>query len=75
MHLEMFKTEDSVFSFTVIVDGQFQPMLTQDEALWVCAQAIMGDVHPYLQTYEEWKRHEVALLHSEMPEPVAALEA
>jgi len=74
MHLEMFKTKDSVFSFTVIVDGRFQPMLTQNEALWVCAQAIMGQASPYLQTYEEWKQREAGFLHSEMPEPMAALE-
>ena len=75
MHLEMFKTKDSAFSFTVIVNGRFQPGLTQDEALWVCAQAIMGNVHQYLQTYEEWRRREESLLRSKLPEPVAALEA
>jgi len=73
MHLEMFQTHHN--SYTVIVDGRFQPMLTQDEALWVCAKAIMGEPHRYLQTYEEWKRREAALLHSNLPKPVAAIES
>ena len=73
MHLEMFNTHSGFF--TVIVNDRFQPMLTRDEALWVCAQAIMGNVHQYLQAYEEWKHREATLLHSELEKPVAALEA
>ena len=73
MHLEMIQTHSGFW--TVIVDDRFQPMLCADEALWVCAQALMGNVHQYLQTYEEWKRREATLLHSDLPEPVAALEA
>ena len=72
MHLEMIQTHSGFW--TVIVDDRFQPMLSPDEALWVCAQALMGNVHQYLRTYEQWKEREVSLLHSEMPEPIAALE-
>lgn len=53
MHIEIFKT-DGRYGWTVICDGKFQSNLSQDEALWVVANALQGNIHGYLRTYEDW---------------------